>query len=525
MKRGRTFAAISAASILLGGCHAVPTQVSTAEIEAARLREARSGVGRTVADASPPATPAMARLGSRLNRRPDSSDRTTDEGRSAIRLASHSAEDVAAETAPVLPPAPSLDPKSPEESRAGEPEFSVPYGAWAGELPCSLERFEDLALSNNPAIAEAQARVAALRGKWVQVGLCPNPTAGYAASEVGNENHSGQVGGYFGQELVTGGKLQLNRAVVSQEVRRSQQVLAAQKLRVLTDVRIGYYEVLVAQRRLELTRSLSQTTSRAAESVKKLLAAKEATRADLLQAQVEADNAKLLEQNAVSIHTAAWQRLTIVVGCPRMPPHELTGDLEAIPAPVDWESARLRILGGSPQLGAAAAEVDRSRWAVRQAHAQVVPNVDLQSTFQHDNATNYNISGFQITFPVPMMNYNQGGIRQAQSELVAAKRAVRRTELSLEQKLAQTYQRYSIAQQQAEQYSREILPKIRDTLSLVNEGYRGGEASFLQLLTAQHTYVQTNLTYLDSLQNLWTAFFEIEGLLLRDSLNQAPAAE
>ena len=42
----------------------------------------------------------------------------------------------------------------------------------------TLEVLEQMALGNSPSIPQAAARVRALRGKWVQVGLPPNPTAG-----------------------------------------------------------------------------------------------------------------------------------------------------------------------------------------------------------------------------------------------------------------------------------------------------------------------------------------------------------
>jgi hypothetical protein len=43
--------------------------------------------------------------------------------------------------------------------------------------------------------------------------------------------------------------------------------------------------------------------------------------------------------------------------------------------------------------------------------------------------------------------------------------------------------------------------------------------SYVELLTAQRTNAQTNLAYVEALGKLWTAAAEIEGLLLRDSLD------
>ena len=61
--------------------------------------------------------------------------------------------------------------------------------------------------------------------------------------------------------------------------------------------------------------------------------------------------------------------------------------------------------------------------------------------------------------------------------------------------------------------------KAQQSLDLVSEGYQQGEINYLTYLNAQRTYIQTNLSYIDSLRQMWSAIAEIEGLLLRESLN------
>ncbi len=65
--------------------------------------------------------------------------------------------------------------------------------------------------------------------------------------------------------------------------------------------------------------------------------------------------------------------------------------------------------------------------------------------------------------------------------------------------------------------------KCTVTLELVSLGYQGGEYSFLTLLTAQRTFTQANLAYLSALDEMWSSAIEIDGLLLVDSLQNAPS--
>ncbi len=113
---------------------------------------------------------------------------------------------------------------------------------------------------------------------------------------------------------------------------------------------------------------------------------------------------------------------------------------------------------------------------------------------------------------------------QAQAEVSLACQRLRQLELSLQQRLAATFERYANAQQQVERYTKEILPDAKTSLDLVTQGYQQGEFSYLTLLTAQRTFFQTSLSYLDARRELRETTIELEGLLLRDSLQSQVAA-
>ncbi|MCA9146816.1 MAG: hypothetical protein KDB05_28755, partial [Planctomycetales bacterium] len=115
----------------------------------------------------------------------------------------------------------------------------------------TLQQLEEMAITANPVLAKAQAFVDAARGKWVQVGLPPNTALGYSGQQIGSHGQAEQNGVYLQQEFVRGGKLRLNRAIVDQKIAQAEQILATQQQRVLTDVRLGFYDVLIAQRRTE----------------------------------------------------------------------------------------------------------------------------------------------------------------------------------------------------------------------------------------------------------------------------------
>ena len=378
-----------------------------------------------------------------------------------------------------------------------------------------LSDFEAMALSSHPRIAEAVARVRAARGHCQQVGLPPNPTAGYVATEVGNEGRAGQQGVYVGQQFVRGNKLALNRSVACREVERLQQELAVQRIRVLTEVRLAFVEVFVAQSEVELTARLLEASRQATESVQNLVRAQEATRTDLLQAEIEARRitARQLQANARLL--ATWRRLAAAVAQPRMQKQRVSFEPSQLAWGLSWEQSLAQLLSSSPEVSSALAELRRAQAALRRARVEPISDINAQLSVQYDDATQDTVASVQVGAPLPLWNRNQGGIARSAHEVTAARRRFDAVTLRLTQDLATTFQQYEAAQANAEAYREGILERAEENMGLVKQAFSAGEASFLDLLTVQRTYFESNLDYLQALREVNQSVQLLNGFLLR----------
>jgi outer membrane protein, heavy metal efflux system len=413
------------------------------------------------------------------------------------------------------PPPPADNPTTPAPEPAS-PAAEPPQVS----VGMSLAEWESLAERNNPTLAQAAARVQAAQAECVQVGLYPNPRIAYQATEINDEHQAGQQGGFVGQEIVTNGKLKRNRELAEQAVRQLEWAWAAQRGRVVNDVRHAFYDVLVAQRTVELTDQLLRIGQEGVHAAEGLMKAKEVSRVDVLQAKIEADSAQILAQKARNRYSAAWRNLVVVAGVPDMAPAPLAGELQEGLSLLTWDAELDRVLSESPVAAEARSGVAKAQAAVARECAQRIPNVDLQIGAQYDNATRDAIAGVQAGVPVPLFNRNQGNIRRAQAEVSAAQAEVRRVDLELQQRLAVAFEQYQNARCQVEKYAGEILPNAQTSLDLVAAGYRQGEFNYVTLLMAQRTFFQVNLAYVEAVRDLRSATVAIEGNLLGDSLQQ-----
>ncbi len=391
--------------------------------------------------------------------------------------------------------------------------------------PLTLEGLEQRALASNPSVHRLAALVRAARANTLQVGLPPNPTVGYEGQQLGSGGLAEQHGVLFTQEIIRGGKLQLNRAVADRERMRLEQDLAAQEQRVLTDVRIAYYQVLLAQRQIEVADNLVRIGGEGSKSVDALYQAKEVGRVDILQAQLEIENAQILQRNAMNRHDSAWRTLAALLGDPNLPPQLLVGDPLAEVKDFSFDSARERMLRESPEISGAEMEVARARAAVQRARVEPVSDIDFEGlvNWQDNGIGGKPDGGVRVSLPMPVFNRNQGGIAKAEHELVAAEEAVSQLQLSLQSRLAPVFEQYANSKSQVEKYQKTILPAAEESLVLSRKMYSAGEADYTAMLTIQRTYSQTQLNYLDAVRALRVAEVQIDGLLLSGSLQSTTA--
>ncbi len=381
----------------------------------------------------------------------------------------------------------------------------------------TLGEAESIALGSHPALAEAAAKVRAVRANCLQVGLPPNPTIGYVASEIGDDGSAGQQGMYAGQQFIRGNKLELNRQVACQEVRQLEQRLQAERLGVLTEVRTAFFEVYLAERQIELADQLVDVSRRAVESVEQLVAVQEAPRIDVLQAEIELERIHVKSKQAAVARDAAWRRLAAAMNQPNQLPRAVDADPASLRWPHDWESSRQMLLDGSPQVAALAVDVARARAALARARVEPVPDVNAQVSVQQDTATDTTIAGVQVGMPIPLWNRNQGGIGKARQELAAAIHRLGRVELELTAKLAERMRQLESAQAQADAYQDRILRRAQQNLELTRQAYNAGEVSYLELLTVQRTYFESSLDYLNALGQVNQSVQLLIGFLLGDA--------
>jgi cobalt-zinc-cadmium efflux system outer membrane protein len=394
----------------------------------------------------------------------------------------------------------------------------------------TLEELQQMALQNNPTFAQSAANIQAAEGRKKQSGLYPNPMVGYQGEQIrGGSFHGGEQGFFVQQDIVLGGKLDLNRKIFDQELKQAETEADEQKLRVVTNVRMSYIQALAARQTLELRYNLSKLADDAVETSHQLANVGQADAPDVLASEVEAEQAQLAVAMAEQNQQRVWKALAAVVGNPRLPLMKLEGKLEDTP-PIDAEELVEKIVNESPAVRIAELGVKRAEAALAREEREAIPNLQLRGGVQQNgellsgpNGGPVGLQGFaSVGVSIPIFNRNQGNIATAKADAERARREVERVKLLLRERAANVVQNYTYSQTAVDRYKNQMIPRAQKAYEMYTKKYQQMAAAYPQVLIAQRTLTQLEVSYVTALESLAVSSLSLQSYLLTDGL-ESPA--
>ncbi|HBI44734.1 MAG TPA: hypothetical protein DDY78_18060 [Planctomycetales bacterium] len=402
--------------------------------------------------------------------------------------------------------------------------------------PLTLADLQRLALSNSPLFRQAAANVEAMRGAAVQAGAYPNPSIGFQEDTAGTAGGPGYIGGFLNQVIKTGNKLQLQRAAATMDLRNAELALKRAKTDLTHTVRGQYYQVLVAQENVRVSRALADFTSAVYDiQVKNVRKGGFAAPYEPMQLRVLAWQAQAALVQARNRYTGAWKQLAASLGLPGMHPTELAGRIDT-PIPVyDHAAVLARALQSHTDVLSAENTLTQARFRLKLAQVQVVPDVTVNVVLQKDGTgppfgTVYSL---QAGFPVPIFDRNQGGIYQAQAQVVQASDESHRVRDDLTTRLAVAFEAYENNRVILHFYRDKILPDQVRAYRAIYDRYQkeaqpalppgvpvSATPAFSDVVVAQQNLAQSIATYAQTLGAMWQAVADVADLIQTDDLFQ-----
>lgn len=402
------------------------------------------------------------------------------------------------------------------------------------------------AMSANPGLAAARARVAAARARIRPAGQWADPIlmAGVINLPLNSLNFTDEdmtmkmIG--LGQNIPYPGKLRLRRKVMEREAEAAEAMLDSTRLSVIKAVKSGYYELAYLDQSFEIVEHNLKVLSGFAAVTEARYAVGAGGQQDVLKAQVEAtrlaETANSIKEQRVAVLAALNAELDRAsdapVDAPAIPPAIVAAaialDVTHIrfvattlgaaagdsPLP-PLEALQARALNTNPSLRAQRLLVAAQLERVMLARKEFKPDFDLSLQYGQRSGRSAGAMGAQqgsgqrrpdmisaqLSFP---LRIHKGAVQQQQLAESRADLAAREAEQreKINGMRAETARLYSELERNRTQlaiYRKAVLPQGRAVLASAVASYQSGKSDLLTLLDSQNTLFTYETAYFRAL--------------------------
>jgi cobalt-zinc-cadmium efflux system outer membrane protein len=373
-----------------------------------------------------------------------------------------------------------------------------------------------LALENNPELRASSGRIDAATGRAYQAKLWTNPELTLSAEDWpvsggGDFSDSKQTIG-VAQTIPFPGKKKLDRQIGVSGIRLSEADLTLRRVELVRDVKSAFYQVLAAERLVDVAAELVKVAESSASTARKRVAAGAAADQEQLRAEIPLEQARTELSGFQRELTTARQTLALLLGRPDLTEAPVSGALAETASLTLLDQGPEQWLPNHPSVLAAKTGRDRAELELRRARLEPYPDVRLGVAGGRIGETGQSIIQMGLSIPLPIIDRSKGKKQEAQANV----RIAQADQMSIEQRLLRewgtTSKRFRTAIEQVGNYRERILPKANEALRLVQSGFEQGKFGFIDLLDTQRTTAEVRLAYQQKLLELNVAQAELESL-------------
>lgn len=374
-----------------------------------------------------------------------------------------------------------------------------------------LREIIELALERNPVMAGAEGTVQQSRGQRIAAGAYPDPSiTGQSGRGVIMDPSTGtaitEYSVTLGQPLEWPGKRSARRQAAEAGLAGANVGVEEVRLNLIAEVKNAFYELLVAQRAVELAKRNLGIVEEVARVVKARVQSGEGPQFEAIKADVEvmkANQELTRAENAVRVRLVSLDTLTAgALG----PSFTIQGDFKSFQQGMKLQDLTARGLAQHPTLRRLEKLVERAAYTVVKEQQSRVPDLTVRGSYQRDAGREGIIAN--LTVPMPIWYQRQGEISAALGTKRSEEAELLRAQNELVRAINQHFQDAQTAQKQIEVFEQGLLRQAREALRIAQLSFQQGATSLLEVLDAQRVERQILVDY-------YRARFELSVALTR----------
>jgi cobalt-zinc-cadmium efflux system outer membrane protein len=379
----------------------------------------------------------------------------------------------------------------------------------------TLDQALEMAERRHPQLTETRALIEAASGRAQQSGTFPNPEAILSAQQIPVQSYpvpDRQYVAGFGQTIPLGNRLARAREaeLLEREVRLRglESVHRQLRKRVHGSFATALYQESAFEAQGRITAGLASMVA----VTKARLDAGDVIPQDLARSEMELARAEVELRRSESLRKQGLIALAAAVGDPDLEVRSVEGSLE-VAFEVPTLDSLAANLSTQPELQAAEAGVRASGARIALAKAERIPDVKVEALYHRLEVSGQNTFDLGISIPMPLFNRNQGRLREARSETLAAEARVRNTANQLNLNLRESYVALTTALDNLKTFRNQILPRAEIVLKSAELRYASGDSALTEVLPVRRDWAAVHLSYLETLREVMLSWAEVSNFL------------
>ena len=369
---------------------------------------------------------------------------------------------------------------------------SVPTGT-----EITLQEVLSRAVEQNPALAVYPYRLRAADAAVIQSSLRPQPELSVEVENIAgdaplNGVEGAQITVALSQLIELGNKRDSRSEVATRALNTEQQGYAIARLDVLGEAVTRYITLARFEEELALAERTLALAEKAEQAARRRVNAGAAPKADLTRMILASRHADIARRRADMERGRASQQLAALWGQQGADQLHTATSLRPLPK-LPPRKQILDRLEQAPELLQLASETRLHAAQSRLANARGSRDVTVSVGARHDRVDDNNTLVLGFSVPLHLKTPNRGNIARADSQLAASEAQLQARRIELVATLDTLYRSLSLLREELSLINESALPLAKQLYADIEDGYRSGRYSLLELIDAQQE--QLNLEY------------------------------
>jgi cobalt-zinc-cadmium efflux system outer membrane protein len=280
------------------------------------------------------------------------------------------------------------------------------------------------------------------------------------------------------------------------------------RLTVVAEVKVAFYQLLLAQQDADLAKQNLRTVQEVADVVQAKVSTGEAARFEGIKATVEVQKARKEVDRSENALVVAQARLDVLTGKALGPGFTIRGKFASVRPGLDRQALIARAVERHPVIRRHQKLVEQAASQVMQERASRIPAVSVQGQYHREAGDESLTAGLSV--PIPIWYRRQGEIGMVLGAQRRAEAERLRVQNELEQAVTQHAQEVQTAHGQIRVFEEGLLKQAKEALDIAQFSFQHGTASLLEVLDAQRVYRQTLIEYAQARADLSIALSRLD---------------